>query len=125
MVADANLEPSWAPINELDGALCLESGNCAVDIMGYNVTSVEQAGGHVFAVAGVTLDHLVVGLETRVGDLLNRVGLMLSLRSRDDWSIGHEGEVDSWVWDEVGLELVQVDVERSIKSKGSRNGGND
>ena len=30
---------------------------------------------------------------------------MMSLLSRDEWSVGDEREVDSGVWDEVGLKL--------------------
>lgn len=40
LVADANLESSWAPIDELDSALGLEGGDCAVHIVGHNVTAV-------------------------------------------------------------------------------------
>ena len=99
LVADTDLESSWAPINELDSALGLESCDSTVDIVGNNVTTVQQASGHVLSVAGVTLDHLVVGLEARHGDLLNRVGLVGCLGSGDDWSVGNEREVDTGVWD--------------------------
>lgn len=65
LVADTNLETSRAPVNELDGALGFQGGNGAVDIIGDNISTVQQAGGHVFAVAGIALHHLVVGLEAR------------------------------------------------------------
>lgn len=42
---------------------------------------------------------------------------MRRLGGRDNRSIGNEREVDSWVWDQVGLELVQVDIEGAIESK--------
>jgi len=70
LVANTNLETSRAPVDELDGALGLESGDGAVDVLGDNVSTVEQASGHVLSVTGITLDHLVVGLKTRHGDLL-------------------------------------------------------
>lgn len=41
---------------------------------------------------------------------------MLSLRSRDDRSIGHEGEVDTGIGDQIGLELGQVDIKRAVES---------
>jgi hypothetical protein len=63
LVADTDLESSWAPINELDGTLGLESGNSTVNILGNNITAVQQAGGHVLSVARIALHHLVVGLE--------------------------------------------------------------
>ena len=34
-----------------------------------DVTTVEQAGGHVLAETGVTLDHLVAGLKASHGHL--------------------------------------------------------
>ena len=63
LVADTNLETSWAPVDELDSAFGLERSNSNVYILWYDVTTVEQAGSHVFPVARITLHHLVVGLE--------------------------------------------------------------
>lgn len=118
MVADTNLETSWAPINELNSALGLESSNSCVNIVGNDITTVQQTGSHVLSVTWVTLHHLVVGLEARHGDLLDRVGLVGCLRSRDDWSISNEREVDTWVWNQVGLEFVEINIEGTIETKG-------
>lgn len=93
-------------------------------VVGDNVTTVQQASGHVLAVAGVTLDHLVVGLEAGHGHLLDGVGLVGSLGSRDDRSIGDQREVDTRVGDQVGLELVQINVEGTIETQGGGDGGN-
>ena len=123
LVADTNLETSRAPVDELDGTLGLEGSDGGVGLLGDNVTTVEQAGGHVLAVAGVTLDHLVVGLEARHGDLVDRVGLVSGLVGGDDGGVGNQREVDTGVGDQVGLELVQVDVERTIETQGSGDGG--
>ena len=71
LVVDTDLETSWAPVDELDGALGLDGGNGGVDILGDDVTAVQHAAGHVLAVAGVALDHLVGRLEAGVGDLSN------------------------------------------------------
>lgn len=49
---------------------------------------------------------------------------MISLLSRDDWSICCQGEVNSWVWDQVGLELCQVHIKSTIKPKGGSDGRN-
>jgi hypothetical protein len=76
LVADTELEASRAPVDELDGPLGLERRDSGVGVLGDNVTAVQQARGHVLAVAGVALDHLVVGLEARHGHLLDRVGLV-------------------------------------------------
>jgi hypothetical protein len=124
LVADTNLESSWAPVNELNSALGLESSDSSVDIVGDNISTVQEAGSHVFAVAGVALHHLVVGLEAGHRDLLDRVGLVGSLSGRDNWSVGNEREVDTWVGNQVGLELVEINIEGTVETKGSGDGGN-
>jgi hypothetical protein len=125
LVADTELETSWAPVDELDSALGLEGGNSAVGVLGDNVTTVQQAGSHVLSVAGVTLDHLVVGLEAVGGDLGDRVGLVGSLVGGDDGRVGDQREVNTGVGDQVSLELVQVDVQGAIETEGSSDGRND
>ena len=122
LVANAELEARRAPVHKLDGSLGLESGDSGVSIVGHDVTAVKQAGGHVLAVAGIALDHLVVGLEAGHGHLLDRVGLVRGLRSRDDRSIGNEREVDARVWHQVGLKFVEIDVERAIEAERRGNG---
>lgn len=125
LVADTDLETSGAPVDELDGALGLEVGNGSVGVLGDDVTTVEQAGGHVLAVARIALDHLVVGLEAGVGDLHDRVGLVGSLGGRDNGSVGNEREVDAGVGDQVGLELVEVDVQGTIEAERGSDGRDD
>jgi hypothetical protein len=46
------------------------------------------------------------------------------LGSRDDWSVGDEREVDTGVRDQVGLELVQIDIEGPVETKRGGDGGN-
>jgi hypothetical protein len=125
LVADAELEASRAPVDELDGALGLEGGDGSVGVVGDDVAAVQQARGHVLAVAGVALDHLVVGLEARHGHLLDRVGLVGGLGSRDDGRVRNEREVDARVRDQVGLELVKIDVERAIEAERRGDRGDD
>lgn len=122
LVADTDLEACRAPVDKLNGTLGLEGCDRAVDVIGDNITTVEETCGHVFAVAGVALHHLVVRLEARHGDLLDRVGLMRSLSSRDDWRVGDEREMNSRIWDKVGLELSQVNVEGAIEAERGSNG---
>ena len=88
-------------------------------VLWHNISTVEEAGSHVLAVTRVALDHLVVRLEAGHGDLLDGVCFVCGLGGRNNRSVGDEREVDTGVWDEVGLELVQVDVEGTVKSKGS------
>lgn len=125
LVADTELEASRAPVDELDGALGLEGGDSGVGVLGDDVAAVEQAGGHVLAVAGVALDHLVVGLEAGHGDLLDAVGLVGGLGGGDNRGVGDEREVDTGVRNQVGLELVQVDVEGTVEAERSSDGRND
>merc|ERR1712066_789967 len=40
-------------------------------------------------------------------------------------SISGQWKVDSWVWHQVGLELSQIDVQSTIESERSGDGGND
>jgi len=47
------------------------------------------------------------------------------LGSRDYRSVGDEREVNAGVWDEVGLELVQVDVEGAVETERRGDGRTD
>merc|ERR1712048_338202 len=125
LVVDANLESSGAPVDELDGPLGLDGGDGSVDVLGDDITPVEQTARHVLAVSGVALDHLVGRLEAGVGDLSNGELLVVGLLSGDDGSVGHQREVDPGVGHQVGLELSQINVEGTIESKRSGDGGDD
>ena len=50
---------------------------------------------------------------------------MVGLLGRDDGRVGGEREVDSRVWDQVGLELGKIDVEGTIESEGGGDRGDD
>merc|ERR1719499_2971065 len=71
----------------------------------------------------ITLHHLVSWLKTSIGDLRHSNLLMVGLLSRDDGSIGHKREVDPWVRHQVSLELGKVNIQSSINSEGSSDGG--
>ena len=73
------LETSWAPVDELDGALGLDGGNSGVDILGDDITTVQHAAGHVLTVTWITLNHLVSWLEASFGDLGDGELLVVSL----------------------------------------------
>ena len=122
LVVDADLETSWTPVDELDGAFGLDGCDRSVDVFGDDVTTVQHAAGHVFAVTRVALDHLVCGLETGVGDLGNRQLLVVGFLSGNDGGVGGQREVDTRIGHQVGLELRQVDVECAIKSQRRRDG---
>merc|ERR1711936_419880 len=120
LVVNAHLEASRTPVDKLDAPLGLDGGNGSVHILGNDVAPVEEAAGHVLAVARITLDHLVSGLEASVGDLGDGELFVVGLLGRDDWCIGDQGEVDPGVGHQVGLELSQIHVQGSIESQGGR-----
>jgi hypothetical protein len=70
-------------------------------------------------------NHLVGALEARVGHLGDRVLLVVGLIGGDDGSVGGEREVDPREGDQVGLELVQVDIEGPVESERGGNGRDD
>merc|ERR1711893_254456 len=59
LVVDSNLETSGAPVHKLDGTLGLDGGNGSIDILGHHITTVQHTAGHVLAMTGITLHHLV------------------------------------------------------------------
>jgi len=125
LVVDTDFETGWAPVDELDGPLGFDGGNGSVDVFGDDITSVQEAAGHVLTVSGVAFDHLVGWFKASVGDFSNSELFVVSFLGRDDWSIGGQRKVNPWVWDQVGLELGQVDVESTIESEGSGDGRDD
>merc|ERR1712018_891343 len=72
---------------------------------------------------GIALHHGVGWLEAGIGNLSHGERLVVSLLSGDDGSVGDQWEVNPGVGHQVGLELVQVHVESSIKPEGSSGGG--
>lgn len=125
LVADTNLETGGAPVDKLDGLLGLDGGNGSLHILVDNVSSVQQTVGHVLTLSEVALDHLVAGLETSVGDLVDGVGLVVGSGLGDDGSVGDQGEMDSGVGNQVGLELVKIDVKRTVESQRGGDGRDD
>lgn len=49
---------------------------------------------------------------------------MEGLLCGDDWGIGGKHEVDSWVWDQVGLELSHINIQGTIEPQRSSQGRN-
>merc|ERR1712109_326923 len=79
LVVDTDLESGGTPVDKLDAPLGLDGGNGSVNVLGHHVTSVEKAAGHVLAVTGITLHHLVSRLEAGVGDLRDSELLVVGL----------------------------------------------
>ena len=71
LVVDANLEASGAPVDKLDGPLAFNCSDGGVDVLGYNISTVQHAAGHVLAMTGIALHHLVGWFETGVCEFCN------------------------------------------------------
>jgi len=125
LVVDTDFETGWAPVNELDGSFGLDGGNGGVDVFWDDITSVQETARHVLTVSWIAFNHLVGWLEASVGDLGNGELFVVGFLGGDDWSVGGQWEMDSWVWDQVSLELSQINVQRTVESEGSGDGGND
>ncbi len=106
----------------LDSTLGLDGCDGSIDILGNNITTVQHTASHVFAMTRITLHHLVGWLKAGIGDLSYRELLMVGLLGRDDRSVGHEWEVNTWVGHQVGLELCQIHIEGTIKPEGGSDG---
>ncbi|KAF4533311.1 hypothetical protein B566_EDAN004432 [Ephemera danica] len=87
---------SRTPINELDGALGLDSGDGSIDIFRHNISAVQHAASHVFSVTRVAFDHLVSRLEAGIGDLSDAGAGATTKRVEDEESLqasAHVGEL--------------------------------
>lgn len=107
------------------GALGLDRRNGGVAVLRDDISTVKEAAGHVLALAGVALDHLVRRLEARVSHLRDRILLVVGLVRREDRRVRREGEVDTREGNQVGLELVEIDIEGSVEPEGRGNGRDD
>lgn len=116
LIIDADLESSWAPINELDSSLRLDERDGRVDVLnttgdqlstrvylGNDVTTIEEAAGHVLAITRIAFDHLTSRLEAGGSYLLDGELLVVGLFGGDNWGVCDEREMDSGVGDQVCL----------------------
>ena len=111
---DAYLERSWTPVNEMNGALGLKASNGFVNIFGNHVTTIKQTAGHIFALTRIALYQLVSWVKAGIWDFCDGELLMISLLSWDDWGVSNEREMDTRVWDQIGLNIQEIDIELTI-----------
>lgn len=114
----ADLEPCGTPVNKLNGPLGLYASNGGIDILWNHVSTVQHTASHVLPVPRVALHHLIGWLKAGVGDFHDRQLLVVRLLGRDHRGVRDQGEVDARVRHQVGLELCQIDVERSVETQG-------
>ena len=96
-----------------------------MNVLRNNISTVQQASSHVLSVLGVTLDHLVVLLEAGHGDFLDGMRLVVGLGRGDNRGVRNKREMDTGIGDKVGLELIQIHIQRSVEAEGSSDGRND
>jgi len=125
LVVDTALESGGAPVYELDGLLGLDDCDGSGDILGDDVSSVHQTASHVFSSNGVASSEHAGGLEDAVGELSNGELLASGLIGGDERGERAQQEMNSRVWDQVSLELVDVDVQRTLESERASQAGND
>lgn len=101
-------------------SLRLDGRDGGVHVLRDDVTSVQQAAGHVLASSRIALDHLHRRLEAGRGELHHRQLLVVSFLDGHNGRIGRQREVYSGVGHEVGLELGEVDVESTVEPQRRR-----
>ena len=62
---------------------------------------------------------------TLKGQIQDLEGLMRTLVGRDDWCKADQRVVDSGIGDKIGLELVEINVESTVKSEAGGDGADD
>ncbi|TRY94840.1 hypothetical protein DNTS_025180, partial [Danionella cerebrum] len=125
LIVDAHFEPSGAPINKLNGTFGLNGSNGGVHVFGHHVPTVQKTAGHVFSMTRITLHHLIGRLKAGIGNVGHGELLVVSLLSRDHRSVCSQGEVNTRIGHQVGLELGEIHIQRSIESQRGRDGGHD
>merc|ERR1719263_1050473 len=94
-------------------------------LFGDDIAAVHHAACHVLAVAWIALHKHGSRLEDGHGDLSHGELLMVCFLCRNDWCVAGKHEVNAWVRHQVGLELGDVDVERTIETQGGCERGDD
>mmetsp|Transcript_6113 Transcript_6113/g.9345 ORF Transcript_6113/g.9345 Transcript_6113/m.9345 type:complete len:241 (+) Transcript_6113:47-769(+) len=117
LVVDTAFEASWTPVDKLNGTLGLDGGHSSVDILGNDVSTVHEAASHVLSVSRIAFGHHTSGLKDGVGNLGHRELLVVGLLCGDHGCVRGKHEVDTRVWNQVGLELGNIHVQGSIETK--------
>ena len=63
LIVNTQFKTSWAPLDQVEGCLGLERGDGGCAVSRDNIAAVEKSDSHILSIAGITDDHLVVGLE--------------------------------------------------------------
>jgi len=125
LIVNTTFESCWAPVDELDCSLGLDGCNSSIDIFWNDITSVHKAASHIFTVSWIAFSHHGSWLECWVGDFSNWKLFVICFFGRNDWCIWWKHKVNSWIWDQVGLEFSYINVKSTIESKWSSQWWND
>lgn len=121
MVIDADLEASGTPVDQVEAGFGLERGNGSISVTRYHIPPVEKCHSHVFAVTRIANNHLVAGFEALQSEVVYLEAFMRGALGGHDRRVTDERVVDARIWHQVGLELVQVDIESTIESQAGGN----
>ena len=119
LIINSDFETSWAPVNKLNRSFCFYLLNRCIDIFWYNIASVHQRTRHIFAVPRIAFGHHVGRLERLESNFLNWKLLVISFLSWNQGSIWWQHKMNSGIWDKIGLQLCNVNIQSTIKSQWS------
>ena len=101
----------------MEARLGLERCNSGIGITRDNITTVKECDSHVFAIARVADHHLIVGLEALQRQVLYLEAFMGGSLGRNDGGVADKRVVDTWIGYQVGLKLVQIDVQGTVEAE--------
>lgn len=116
---DAQLEASRTPLDQVERLLRLERRNSRRAIARNDISTVQQRNRHVLAVTRITNDHLVIRLEAAQSQIVHLEALMAALLVANHRCVADQRVMDTRVRDQVGLKLVQIDVQCTIETEGA------
>lgn len=83
-----------------------------IGIVGHNIPTIQQRTCHILALrtTRIALDHLIMRLETLVGDFLNPMTFVLCESLREDRCIRNDGVMNLWEGNQIRLKLSKVNI---------------
>lgn len=71
LVVDAHFKSCRAPVDELNGVSGLDGSDSRIDVFGGDISAIQHATGHIFALLKITFHHLVTRVEAGICNFLN------------------------------------------------------
>merc|ERR1712038_118936 len=114
---DTGLESSRTPVNELNGTLILDGSHGGLHIRWSYITTVHQTTRHELSVGRITLGKKRGWFgHYRGSEFCNRGGFMVCLCTRHEWCVCRNQHVQTWVWNQNGWEVVDINIQGTIES---------